>query len=179
MPRQCREVGWWEDRKHETCHFFGEFLTVLNNQHARWRCSWNQRLVNWDKNHMDSKQQQMSDGHRGSKGRPRWVKNWVPGLLENIASSGPERVQQVIIKTREGTEDRRPSQKETAMEVLWPSCGQWASQSKSPNRTLGPTEGILQVLIPLRITGKTLRTGACTFSQVRVWCYHQILKGVH
>lgn len=40
-------------------------------------------------------------------------------------------------------------------------------------------EGIQQVLTPLKITGKTICTGICTFSKEKVCYHHQILKGVH
>lgn len=43
---------------------------------------------------MDPEQQEMLGGHVGI-----WDDR-VPGLLENNASSGPERVQQVITETR-------------------------------------------------------------------------------
>lgn len=52
----------------------------------------------------------LRDEHGGSR-----ADRLIPGLLENSASSGPERVQWVITKTRQDTEHRRPSQKETAL----------------------------------------------------------------
>lgn len=58
--------------------------------------------------------QGIKDGHGGS--RIEYLDSWrVSPLLGLRGSTG--------LKTREGTEDRRPSQKETAMEELRPSGG--------------------------------------------------------
>lgn len=83
--RQCRgrvmkgEETW--HMTHDTCHFFGDFLIALNSQHARWRCSQNQRMVTQDNSHMGVNRgkwwmdtQGIRDGHGGSR-----LSTWTPG----------------------------------------------------------------------------------------------------
>lgn len=96
--------------------------------------------------------QGIKDGHGGS--RIEYLDSWRISPLLGLRGSNR-------FENKRGHKDRRPSQKETAIGKLRPSSGGGANQSQSPNRNLGSVEGT-QVLVPLKIIGKTICTGAWT-----------------
>lgn len=178
MPRQCRQAGWWG----------GEGVT-WGMPLLWWVFVPLSHMVNMQGGDAVRPQTGSRDNHMDSNSNKRWMdarewgmlmmnqelSTWTPGEYRLFwAWEGPAGYDKNKRgHRRQETKSERHSHRR-AMTQLW-----WMNKpTEIPKQNLRVPEGHPWSICALKMTGKTICTGACTFFWGEGLLLYQILKGV-